>query len=52
MSAAADSIGSGDLNSLVDASMQMSEAKLSMGVAGALASTDQAMNASLLDILA
>lgn len=51
MDAAAASIGSGDLNDLVDASMAMSTAKLSMGVAVQLSRVSDEMSASTLDML-
>lgn len=52
MTGAADSIATGDLDNLVDASMQMTAAKMSMGIAGKLASIQDQMMQSTLSILA
>jgi hypothetical protein len=51
MSSAADSIATGNLDGYVDASTQMSEAKLTMGIAAKLAQTERAMFKSTLDML-
>jgi len=52
MDRAVSSINNGDLGSYVDAAMEMSSAKVEMGVAGALARTQNEMFASTLDMLA
>lgn len=52
MQSAAASIGSGDLDGLVDASLQMSQAKLNVGVAAKMARVQDEMMSSTLSILA
>ena len=51
MDQAMSSINGGDLDSYVDASMDMSSAKVEMGVAGALARTQNEMFQSTLNML-
>lgn len=51
MDSAAASIAGGDLDGYVDASMDMSSAKLSIGIASALFRTANETTASTLDML-
>ena len=52
IAAAANSVVADDLDTYVDASLEMSQAKMEMGVAVALLSAQDEMTGSLLDIFA